>query len=72
MKGGGLLILPTKLIARISACFQTIFRGDQDKAATMELMSKGLLELAQHANKSKVTVLMETHGDLVKMAEIKR
>src|SRR5918993_6073057 len=52
--------------------FPNNFPGDQDKAATMELMSKGLLELAQHANKSKVTVLMETHGDLVKMAEIKQ
>lgn len=38
---------------------------DQEKLQTLDLISKGLLELADHARGSKVTVLMETHGDLV-------
>ncbi len=52
--------------------FPNNFPATQEKAQTMELMSKGLLELATHANNSNVTVLMETHGDLVKMAELKQ
>jgi sugar phosphate isomerase/epimerase len=38
---------------------------EQEKSQTLDLISKGLLELADHARGSKVTVLMETHGDLV-------
>jgi sugar phosphate isomerase/epimerase len=43
---------------------------DQDKAATMDLMVKGLLELADHAKGSQVSVLVESHGDLVKIADL--
>lgn len=38
---------------------------DREKSETLDLISKGLLELGDHARGSKVTVLMETHGDLV-------
>jgi sugar phosphate isomerase/epimerase len=52
--------------------FPNNFPAGQEKAATMDLMSNGLLELAKHANETKVTVLMETHGDLVRMADLKQ
>ncbi len=38
---------------------------DQDKNETMDLITKGLLELGDYAKGSNVSVLMETHGDLV-------
>jgi len=38
---------------------------DQEKSRTIDLISEGLHELARHAEGSKVTVLMETHGDLI-------
>ena len=45
---------------------------DQDKAATMDLIAQGIKELADYAKGSKVTVLMETHGDLVKAVDIEQ
>jgi sugar phosphate isomerase/epimerase len=50
--------------------FPNNFPKDQDKAATMDLMVKGLLELANHAKGSKVSVLVESHGDLVKISDL--
>lgn len=47
------------------------FIKGQEKAKTMELISEGLLELAEHAKSTGVNVLMETHGDLVYIADIK-
>ncbi|HVW63046.1 MAG TPA: sugar phosphate isomerase/epimerase family protein [Puia sp.] len=41
---------------------------DQDKQATIDLITKGLKELGEYARSSGVTVLMETHGDLVETA----
>lgn len=38
---------------------------DQDKNETMDLITKGLLELGDYAKGSNVSVLMETHGALV-------
>lgn len=52
--------------------FPNIFPKDQDKNATMDLIAKGLLELGDHAKGSNVTVLTETHGDLVKSDDIKK
>ncbi len=43
---------------------------DQEKQATLELITQGLQELGAHAEGSGVQVLMETHGDLVHMADI--
>lgn len=45
--------------------FPNLFPKDQTKEASLELMSEDLLELAEHADKTNVTVLIETHGDLV-------
>jgi len=46
------------------------FPKDQDKQPTKELIAKGLLELGDYAKGSNVTVLMETHGDAVYIADI--
>lgn len=52
--------------------FPNNFPKDQEKTATMALIAKGLLELADHARGSNVTVLLETHGDLVKIADLQQ
>jgi sugar phosphate isomerase/epimerase len=43
---------------------------DQDRKQTMDLIIKGLLELGEFAKGSKVSVLMETHGDLTKTDDL--
>jgi len=50
--------------------FPNVFPKDQDKAATIDLIVKGMLELADHAKGSKVSVLVESHGDLVKISDV--
>jgi len=50
--------------------FPNNFPKDQSRETTLDLISKGLLELAGHAKGSKVTVLMETHGELVKSDDL--
>ncbi len=45
---------------------------DQDREATLQLIAKGLLELGDHAKGSGVTVLMESHGELVQTADLKK
>ena len=50
--------------------FPNNFPQGQDKKQTIDLISAGLQQLAEHARGSKVSVLMETHGDLVKTADI--
>lgn len=44
--------------------------ADKDKTATLDLIARGLLELGDYAKNTNVTVLMETHGDLVKSDDI--
>ena len=50
--------------------FPNNFPAGQDQKQTIGLIAKGLLELAGHASGSGVTVLMETHGDLVKIDDV--
>lgn len=50
--------------------FPNIFPKDQDKKTTLDLIAKGLLELAEHAKGSNVRVLVESHGDLVNIADL--
>lgn len=38
---------------------------EQDKQQTLNLITEGLLELAKYAKDANVTVLLETHGDVV-------
>ncbi len=47
------------------------FIKGQEKNKTIQLITDGLLELAAHAKGTGVNVLMETHGDLVYVADIK-
>ena len=41
-----------------------------DKKATMDIIAKGLLELGVYAKDKQVTVLMETHGEVVKIEDL--
>lgn len=50
--------------------FPNNFPKEQDKEQTIELMVSGLKELGDYANNTPVTVLMETHGDLLYADEI--
>lgn len=50
--------------------FPNLLPKEQDKNVTMDFIIKGLLELGDHAKGSGVNVLMETHGDLVKIDDI--
>lgn len=52
--------------------FPDKFPPDREKNATMDLIIKGLVELGDHAKGSGVTVLMETHGDVVKSDDIEK
>lgn len=50
--------------------FPNNFPKDQDKNATMDLIIKGLLDLGDHAKESNVSVLMETHGEVVQSEDL--
>src|SRR5258708_21350987 len=52
--------------------FPNIFPKDQEKNATMELIANGLLELGDYAKGSKVSVLIESHGDLVAIDDLEK
>lgn len=45
--------------------FPNSFPKDQNKHQTLDLITKGLLELGDHAKGSNVVVLLESHGDLI-------
>lgn len=45
--------------------FPNNFPKEQSKEVTMDLITKGMNELGDFANRSGVRVLMETHGDVV-------
>lgn len=50
--------------------FPNNFPKERDKKETLNLISKGLLELGDYAKDKKVAVLMETHGDAVHIADL--
>lgn len=52
--------------------FPNNFLKERDKNATMDLMASGLLSLAQYAEGSNVSVLIESHGDLVHIDDLER
>ena len=43
---------------------------EQDRNATLDLISKGLVDLAEFAKGSEVDVLLESHGDLVETHDL--
>ena len=45
---------------------------DQDRDATLALISKGLLTLGDYAKGTHVNVLLESHGELVYVADLKK
>ncbi len=52
--------------------FPNNFPKDRDRNETIDIIAKGLLELGNYANGSKLTVLMETHGDVVKISDLEK
>ena len=52
--------------------FPNNFPKDQERNETIDLIVKGLLELGNYAKDTGVTVLMETHGELVQSADIEK
>ena len=50
--------------------FPNSFPKEQTKEVTIELIANGLVELAEHAKGSNVSVLIESHGDLVKISDL--
>jgi len=52
--------------------FPNNFPKEQSREETMDLIKAGLLELSAHAKGSGVEVLMETHGDLVYLADLEK
>ncbi|HEX7904280.1 MAG TPA: sugar phosphate isomerase/epimerase family protein [Chitinophagaceae bacterium] len=52
--------------------FPNLLPKNQDKKITMDLIAKGLVELGDYAKDKKVRVLMETHGDLVRLEDLEK
>ncbi|MES2647987.1 MAG: TIM barrel protein [Bacteroidota bacterium] len=57
--------LAEKLNCPFIRVFPNNFPKEQEKQQTIDLNTKGLVELGDHAKESSVTVLMETHGEVV-------
>lgn len=64
------------LAQEIGCPFIRVFPNDfpkgTDKNATMDLMADGLLTLAKYAEGSNVSVLIESHGDLVYSGDLEK
>lgn len=69
-EGRRFIDLAAKIDCPYVRVFPNNFPKDQEKEETLNLITKGLIELAEHANGSNVSVLMETHGDLVKTSDL--
>jgi sugar phosphate isomerase/epimerase len=52
--------------------FPNLFPKDSDKHETINRIAKGLREAGEYAKEKNVTVLMETHGDAVWIADIEK
>ena len=50
--------------------FPNNFPKERDKNETINLIVKGLLELGDYAKEKNVTVLMESHGDVVRIDDL--
>jgi sugar phosphate isomerase/epimerase len=50
--------------------FPNNFLKGQEKNTTIDLIIKGLLELGDYAKEKNVSVLMESHGDVVKIEDL--
>jgi sugar phosphate isomerase/epimerase len=52
--------------------FPNLFPKEQERNQTIDLISKGLVELGEYAKGSNVMVLMETHGELVQIDDLEK
>ena len=52
--------------------FPNNFIKGQEKNTTIDLITKGLLELGDYAKEKNVSVLMESHGDVVKIEDLEK
>ena len=50
--------------------FPNNFPKEREKGETLQLIAKGLNELGNYAKGKNVTVLLETHGDVVRIADL--
>lgn len=66
------ILLAQQLRCPFIRVFPNNFPKEQERTVTTDLIVKGLLELGNYAKDYGVTVLMETHGDLVQSAEIEK
>ncbi len=64
--------LATEIECPFIRVFPNNFLKERSKEETMDVMAKNLLELAQYANGSKVSVLIESHGDLVHSEDLEK
>ncbi|GAC1381362.1 MAG: sugar phosphate isomerase/epimerase [Ginsengibacter sp.] len=51
--------------------FPNLLPKDQDREETIQLIISGLLELGNYAKSTGVTVLLESHGELVNLPDLK-
>jgi len=52
--------------------FPNNFPKEQEKSQTIDLIANGLLELGDHAKGSNVSVLIESHGDLIYIEDLQK
>jgi sugar phosphate isomerase/epimerase len=50
--------------------FPNKFPKEHERSATIDLITKGLLELGDYAKEKNTAVLMESHGDVVKIEDL--
>jgi sugar phosphate isomerase/epimerase len=66
----GFIDLAHRLTCPYIRVFPNNFPTDQERNAVMDLIVQGLAELGEYAKGSGVSVLMETHGDVVKSDDL--
>jgi sugar phosphate isomerase/epimerase len=64
--------LAQKLNCPYIRVFPNDFPKDRDRNATMELIVKGLLEVGDYAKDTNVSVLLESHGEVVYTADLQK
>jgi sugar phosphate isomerase/epimerase len=64
--------LATQLNCPYIRVFPNLFPKDQERNATIDLITKGLITLGDHAKGTNVKVLMETHGELVQVNDLEK
>jgi sugar phosphate isomerase/epimerase len=64
--------LASKINCPYVRVFPNLLPKDQDKNQTIDLIAHGLRELGDYAKGSNVSALVETHGDLLWTADVKK